>query len=184
MTLIGSVRTGMQSARTGGEFLPPRSVTEEYVERIGRLNTALHRLEFLLRVFLVRAEGPNPVVDINKVKVGDKVPETALTDYATLGQLIKRYNIHADSKIAIQQDDVVLLRDSLAHARIYSMTEQPPFRLVRFAKPINGMAEVTSVVENLDAAWLEANRQLIDGAIKKVWAAIAVSVLAPSKQRL
>ena len=47
MTLIGSVRTGMESVLTGGEFSPPRSAREEYVERIGILNTALHRLEFL-----------------------------------------------------------------------------------------------------------------------------------------
>jgi hypothetical protein len=180
MTLIGSILTGGQSALTGGDFVPPKSVREQYVERIGRLSTGLHRLEFLLRTFLVGAEGPNPVVDINTVRVGDKVPETALTDYAPLDQLIKRYNAHADVKVSIHRDDIVPLRDSLAHARIYSMTERPPFRLVRFGKPVGGTVEVISVVENLDEAWLEAKREVIEAAIKKVWASLAISLVSKS----
>ena len=59
------------------------------------------------------------------------------------------------------------------------MTDRPPFRLVRFEKPVGGTVEVMSVVENSDDAWLEAKRQVIESTeIKKLWAALAISVVS------
>lgn len=181
MTLIGSVLTGMQSTLTGAEYRPPKSVMEQYVEHLGRLSANLHSLELWLRAFLFTAEGhAKPGVDLRTVKVGDTFLENAMTDYASLGELIKRYNKLADSKIAVSKDDIVSLRDSLAHGRVHSNTWQPPFKLVTFAKPKDGKVTVTSV-ENLDAAWLEAKRKMIEDAIKKVGTAVAMLMLEPSK---
>ena len=102
MTLVGSVPTGGQSAPTGGEFVPPRSVREQYVERIGRLSTGLHRLEFLLRTFLVGAEGPSQVVNINTVTAWAtefrRPPSLTMRRWISF---IKRYNTHADARLAI-----------------------------------------------------------------------------------
>jgi hypothetical protein len=173
MTLIGSVETGMESAPTGAEYKSPKSMLEEYAERLGRLQTALHKLEFGLRSFLFRAEGPQPAVNLNTVKVGDKVPVTAMTDFASLTELVDRYNAKVDPRAAIGRD-VVELRNAIAHARIYSSTQQPPFRLVRLAKPVGGFAEVVNVVENLDAQWFDAHEGTVEKEVNKVfWLSLA-----------
>jgi hypothetical protein len=181
MTLIGSVPTGMESVPTGGEYEPPKSLLEDYVERLGRLQTALHKLEFGLRVFLFRAEGHQPVVDLNTVKIGDKVAVTALTDFASLKELVDRYNAKVDPRATIGRD-VVELRNAIAHARIFSFTQQPPFRLVRFGKPNGGLAEVMNVVDNLDAQWFTAHEALVEKEVKKVfWLSLADLLGEPPK---
>jgi hypothetical protein len=55
---------------------------------------------------------------------------------------------------------VVDLRNTLAHARIYSPIDQPPFRLVRFGKPDGGLVEVLRVVDNLGRKWFDAQAAL------------------------
>jgi len=181
MTLIGSVPTGMQSTLTGATYKPPKSLLEDYVERLGRLQSALHKVEFWLRSYLFRAEGPQPVVNLNTIKIGDKVPVTALTDFDSLGELVARFNAKADPNAAIGPG-VVDLRNTLAHARIYSPTEQPPFRLVRFGKPARGLVEVVSVVDNLDAKWFDAQAALVERETRKAfWLSMSNLIGAAAK---
>jgi len=168
MTLIGSVPTGMQSTLTGATYQSPRSLLEDYVERLGKLQSSLHKLEVWLRAYLFRAEGPQPIVNLNTIKIGDKVPVTALTDFASLRELLDRFNIKVDPNAAIGQG-VIDLRNTLAHARIFSPTDEPPFRLVRFGKPDGGLVEVVSVVDNLDAKWFDAQAALVARETKKAF---------------
>jgi hypothetical protein len=165
----------MESTLTGAEYKTAKSLLEEYVERLGRLQTALHTLEFWLRRYLFRAEGPHPTVNINAIKIGDKVPVTALTDFASLRELIARYNATVDPR-AVIGPSVVELRNALAHARVFSPTGQPPFRLLRFAKPDGGLAEVENVVDNLDAKWFEVQTTLVESETKNVFVLSALEL--------
>jgi hypothetical protein len=174
--MIGSVLTGMESTETGAEYKPPKTMLEEYVERLGKLQTALHTLEFWLRLYLFRTEGPYPTVNLDTIKIGDKVRETALTDFASLRELVGRYNAKVEAQATIGPA-AIDLRNALAHARIFSPTGQPPFRLLRFAKPAGGLAEVENVVDNLDAQWFEVQTALVESETRKVYVLSALEFL-------
>jgi len=62
---------------------------DKYAERLGKLMSNLHSLEFALRAFLLKFnEGTEPKVDLDKLQVGDTVPANSFTSYASLGNLV------------------------------------------------------------------------------------------------
>ena len=163
MTLIGSVPTGMWSAPTGGEFRPLKTILEQYFEELGKMSGGLHTFEIALRQFLFHHEGSAPFIDLEKLSVGDPVPENALTDYSSLGPLIERYNravAPRDHALLLPKDQIVNLRDALAHGRVLSKTGAPPFRLVTFSNPRKGQIKVQMVVA-LDAPWLQSQQRIL-----------------------
>lgn len=166
-SLIGSVPTGQESVETGGQYKPPKSMLEVYVERLGILQAGLHKLELWLRVYLLDAEAPQSNTDLKTLKAGQKVPVSAFTDFASLRELVGRFNAKVDPGGAIEMK-VVDLRNSLAHARIFSDTSHPPFKLMRFGKPNGDLVEVIDVVD-LDASWFDAQTRLVHDESSKVF---------------
>ncbi len=147
----------------------------EFVRGLGTVLGNLLSLELMLREFLFHEAGEVPYVNLDLVNIGDVVPENALTDYSTLGRLIDRYNaivVLRDVTLTINKDDVLSLRDALAHGRVYGQTPAPPLRLLKFSDPKKGPIKV-EFAETLDPTWLNKQRQMLLENLRTVISAFA-----------
>ena len=128
--------------------------TNDTLQGIGKILSNLQSLEFALRLFLYELQKAHhsswsePLM-LESLSVGDWVPETPLTDYDTLGQLIKKVNaeIGAQGVCDLVDESVVELRDAIAHGRVSSLRPDGPFSMLKFSKPHNGKVRVTVAVE-------------------------------------
>jgi hypothetical protein len=129
----------------------------EYVVLLGKLKSNLISLETILRFYILKKEGDDQnFVDPSKANVGDLVEKNAFTNYDMLSSLIKKYNKYHNNTEAIDENDIVSIRDLLAHGRAYSLKEDIfPLTIIKF-KPENsnnlGKVEV-SHKEILDKRW-------------------------------
>lgn len=139
---------------------------EEHTLNLGKLIVNLHSLEFSLRVFLCEAH-KEPFLTPN---IGHKsVTETHLTNYDSLGQLIKKYNdmvTTANAQFLVDKA-VVELRDAIVHGRVMSQTQNPPLRIFKFNKPNGGLVDV-AYDQTMDQPWYDSSRRFVYEQIKKV----------------
>jgi hypothetical protein len=139
---------------------------EDHNLRVGQLVTNLGSLETVLRLFLAEANGQQ----LSIPKQGDKsAPLSFLTSWDSLGQLVERFNdaLSAEEQKCRIDNDVVDLRDALAHGRLLSLTPEPPFTLYRFGKAANGQVPVESI-ETIDEQWLKHKIKQTYDEVQKV----------------
>jgi len=134
---------------------------------IGRLVWNLWSLEWMLRNVLYVLKRP-PHTELSRPEVlfaaniGDRLPENALTSYASLGLLIDAYNETAKNPV---DRSLVTLRDTIAHGRVLAKDyESPQFALVKFTRPYGSRVDVETRYE-LTFDWM-------NGQIKRVGEAI------------
>ncbi len=149
---------------------------EEYAYYLGRLHSSLTTFEFALRGYLY-AKGNPPHnsfpfdVSFTHLKIGDIVPENALTDYSTLTQLIDRYNALMKPVYpeAIVDISIVNLRDALAHGRIITNDPTKDLVLLKFSKPIKGSdSAIVTYSQELTIEWLDQQVEHIYAEIIKI----------------
>jgi hypothetical protein len=128
--------------------------SDDTPQGIGKVLSNLQALEFVIRLFLYELKKTDSNLqiqsfDLQSLSAGKWVPETPLTNYDTLGQLIKKLNAELrDRGISSQVDpSVVGLRDAIAHGRVLSLRPEGPFSILKFSKPVNGKVQVTVAVE-------------------------------------
>jgi len=118
-----------------------------HAEHLGGVIGNLQSLEFSIRLCL--SQRPDSLVrstytdDFRNAPVGTLVPESDMSSYAPLGQLIKKFNElfgHFGSTI---DPTLVDLRDALAHGRVFAGPDEEHFRIVKFDRPINGSARLS-----------------------------------------
>jgi hypothetical protein len=121
---------------------------------IGRIIINLLSLEFALRLFLYEfhktdSNEQDQSFDLQSLCVGDWVPETPLTNYDTLGKLIKKVNTKLLERNYSEQIDpsIIKFRDALAHGRVLSLQPNGPFSVIKFSKPLNGKVKVEVTVK-------------------------------------
>lgn len=122
---------------------------DEYARHLGGLLTNYHGLEFFLRLFLLGLEDAQPIglphgTDVYSLPVGTDVPLSDLTSYDSLGNLIDKYNDHAE-EVGLSTIDrsLVDVRDALAHGRVSATDPSDIMRLIKFSRPNNGSVTVT-----------------------------------------
>jgi hypothetical protein len=151
---------------------------DEHVQRLGKVVGNLQSLEFALRGALANMHGsrkvhPDHGVDVLAFPVGSVVPESDLTDYASLGKLVEMFNLGAlASGGRTVNTHVVELRDALAHGRTYTHNREFPLRLVKFDKPRDGKVRV-AYSEVMDHAWFDRQRDLLNDCIDAVRPSLA-----------
>lgn len=146
------------------------SASDQIIFAIGKIITNIQSLEFVLRLFLYETVGPkDPLIQFGKLSVGDKVPETPITNYDSLNNLIKKVNEQLQILGINDQIDKTLvdLRDSIAHGRAMSSDPNGISRLFKFSKPSRGFVEVDTSVD-LTQKWLSDQVTHIFGEIQKV----------------
>ena len=70
------------------------------------------------------------------------VPDNALTNWDTLRDLIQKYNKLPISKGLTIDENLVDIRDAIAHGRVFSSTPDGINQLLRFKKPTKNGVEV------------------------------------------
>ncbi len=143
---------------------------EMHALQLGKLVGNLMSLELLLRCVLAELEPDGPQVGL-ELKVGDRVPEAAISDYCALGQIIRRYSSAVPSADWIDERLIVDVRDAVAHGRASTVVENTPLTLVKFGKPdkASRTVEVMAVI-TMDEGWFQANVKAIAVAMEKVYA--------------
>jgi hypothetical protein len=139
---------------------------DDHARGVGRIVTNLEALEFVVRIFLTKAnnqklEFPTPETT--------ELSETFVTNYMSLDELIKEYNatLSPTEQIHCVDTQVVKIRDAFAHGRIYSNSESFPIALYKFSKPKDGKAAV-EYAETLTIDWLKQKGDLIHAQTGKV----------------
>jgi hypothetical protein len=145
----------------------------EHIVHVGELVVLFQSLEFLLRIFLqelpsARPHGIPHGTDQYSFPVGTVLPESEITSYDSLGQLIDKFNlVMADKSLPQIDPKLVELRDALAHGRVSSPYPDKIMRLMKFSKPKAGMVTVT-YNEIMTLEWFQSHRDKINYAVDLV----------------
>ncbi len=152
---------------------------DEYARKLGALIANLHSFEFVLRAYLAKRPGAQPIgvahgVDIFEQPVGTVFDESDLTSYDSLGQFLRKFNADMRQQGAAQVDeDLINLRDALAHGRVSASAQGDTLRLIKFdQRDAQGRVRL-KFTALLTADWFSAQT-------KRVYEAIA---LVDSKMR-
>ncbi len=149
---------------------------DRHVRKLGALVADLQSMEFFLRGFLstVHQADANGLLlgmpqHMVSLKVGQNVPENFMTDYRTLGQLVDQYNAYVDGRDAslMLDKETVVLRDALAHGRVFQEDGYQHFQLLKFDKPTHGQVRVT-FSQTMDDAWFKGHTSLVIDQCRKI----------------
>jgi len=151
------------------------SEAEKHALNLGKLVGNFQSLEFALRAFLTndeiaqRGSLPQSATNMHDMNEGDIVPENALTNYDTLGQLIKKYNGHPKILSASLTIDETLvdIRDAIAHGRVSAEMPSSSLKLLKFDKPKNGQVRVTFSV-TMTKEWFGEQIKRVYNAVLRV----------------
>lgn len=115
---------------------------DEHARQLGGLVANFQSLEFVLRVFLQGSAPLNGIpygTDIYSFPIGTVLPKNELTNYDSLGKLIRRFNAEMTVQGRPEIDSsLVEVRDALAHGRVSGAAEDKNLRLLKFSTPKNG----------------------------------------------
>jgi hypothetical protein len=137
---------------------------------VGRIVTNLQSLEFVLRLFLSESVGRvDASIHIDRLKVGDVVTESHLTNYDSLREVIRKANARLQELGLAERVDesAVATRDGPAHGRVFTTDLDKPFRLIKFDRLQNGQVPVAMVID-LNEDWLKNEVARTGGEILKV----------------
>lgn len=139
---------------------------EEHAYNLGSVVANLQSFEFGLRLFLCVAHN-EPIKIPSRGQITG--PETYLTNYDSLSELIKKYNDIASSKFPhlTLDSSVVEIRDALAHGRTLSPASDPPVRIFKFDRPRNGIVNVV-YDQMMDRQWRDQSLKVILEQISKL----------------
>jgi hypothetical protein len=140
---------------------------EDHLRLTGTINLNLQALEFTLRLFLLKAhkqllDWPKPTDTI--------VSENYFTNYLSLDPVIDHYHdaLTADEKKTFMVDkNVVTVRDTFAHGRLYNPTEGFPASLWKFGRAKDGRVPASNV--RLTKDWLVKTSNNIDAQRRRVF---------------
>jgi hypothetical protein len=136
---------------------------KDHCLNIGYIHTNLVALETSLRFFLLKANKET----FTSPKLEDtEVPLSHLTNYASLGWLIKEYNSKLDPLETAQftiDNESERIRDALAHGRLVAPTKEYPLTLWKFGHVKSGRVPIeynqVLTMEWLEKTWKAINQQ-------------------------
>ena len=145
----------------------------EHAQSLGRVVSNLLALETWIRHALLQ-HSPNrnrpTKLSIKTLAIGSVVPIHELTNYKTLGALLKEFNLlqRRLGREIIDEDEIVKLRDALAHGRVVAESDEVfPVRLIKFSAENRADSTVTvTYSEVLDEDWFDEQLFLTKQAIR------------------
>ena len=148
---------------------------DKYALGLGRLIANLLSLEYILRIYLLDEELGGDFGEkfpqykrLNELKVNEKVPRNAFTEWDDLSDLIQKYNEHIGN-VSVIDCSIVNLRHALVHGRVSSPTPEGPLSLLKFTRPTKKDKHV--LVEcnySLTISWITEQTQKVFGEMMKV----------------
>ena len=148
---------------------------DEHALHLGGLLGNFHSLEFLLRVFLSKLPGAQPIgvppgTDIYLSPIGTLLPVSDVTSYDSLGQLLQKFNTQMQLQGRTELDvTLVDLRDALAHGRASAAMVEDSLRVVKFDKPQAGSVRV-AFNAIMSEQWFVEQKKRVYEALQRVYA--------------
>lgn len=147
----------------------------EHASYLGQLVANFQCLETWLRLALLKLETTQHAhaeTEFERIAVGASLAENELTDYASLGELIQRFNTRMTAKGAKAVNvALVSVRDAIAHGRVIGTASGFPLRLLKFSKPKAGHATLV-FNEVMDRNWFNLQILRTHRAIERVRAEV------------
>jgi hypothetical protein len=114
-----------------------------YAEYLGAFWMAFNGLELMIRIYLARRSGvgTSQLMQLLNPTQGDTLPETPLTDWSMFRSLCTRFNESVPNSFKIDFDDIVALRDAMAHGRV-SGDNSGLMIVTKYSKPQSGKVNV------------------------------------------
>lgn len=141
---------------------------------LGDLITNLWGLETVVRRYLVLRNGEE-YYNLDKNEIGDLLNKNYFTDYSSLEPLIDKYNNFCEKDYQkINKEEVLDIRDLLAHARVHIVNEgelDAKFYLVKFSKSDKlGRVKLINKVDpnKEESLWLKESIKKISLELRKV----------------
>ncbi len=153
-----------------------QKLLDDYARNLGKVVGNLHSLEIMLRLFLHKVElnrygATPPEVSLDNIKAGNVLPENYLTNWDSLGDLVKKYNDSVTYRGVLElcvDEIVVKLRDTFAHGRVLGKQPEPPFQIYKFEKPTGTHEVRVEYVANLTEKELAVYIHHVREQIEKV----------------
>ena len=151
---------------------------DEHCKLLGKLVGNLQSLEFILRAFLQELPSARPIgiaygTGVYAFPVGTELPESELTSYDSLRDLIKSFNAEMQTRgLPTIDQTIVELRDALAHGRVSSCTPDESMRLLKFSKPCKGFVRVV-FNEQMTTDWFRIQIKRVLEAVLAVYAVMS-----------
>jgi len=153
-------------------LLPPAEI--KHAEYLGRLITNLHTLETTIRDFLLTAsEGlkssTKHAQNLRNLRIGQSVPLNPFTSYDDLRTLIIKYTkfVKTTADELIVDENIVNLRDAIAHGRVFAFEPSYPLVLLKFSKPKSGQVKV-EFNATMTPEWFDTNIKRAKTELSKV----------------
>lgn len=146
---------------------------------LGKIVANIQAIEFIMRDLLfVKERGVEYVKRYNEtlktLNSGDLVEINSLTNYDTLNKLVANYNNlikFIDTNLCID-NDIVTLRNVIAHGRVFGLSALTPPLLMKFSQPMKTDKSIVKVTYNVEMTpqWFREQLKLttdIFGKVKK-----------------
>jgi hypothetical protein len=165
------------NTRIIGGSMSDLSPFELHALRLGKLLGNLQSIEMGARLFLDKVDvqrASQILISLPQLKEGDWVECSPLTNGQDLRQVLERFNKFAPEQ-RIEVDQIVRLRDALAHGRVFgygSMQVAKSLRLLKFARKENTGKVQVVMVEDMTEKWFDENLEFLKDALEKIRTAL------------
>lgn len=148
---------------------------ERHALNLGKLIGNLQTIEMAARLAIVKldkASGDRVQAQLPQVKIDELVELNAFTNKDDLNQTLEKYNKWASLDCRVDRKPIVMLRDALAHGRIFGTGSMKYLRLLKFSQKANdGKVAVVLAVDMTDE-WFQESLLLLTQAIAKITKAL------------
>ncbi|MBY0498883.1 MAG: hypothetical protein K2P74_04590 [Nitrosomonas sp.] len=156
---------------------------DDHAKQLGGLVGNFQSLEFMLRSFLFLQNGAPEGKDIYSFRVGESLPVSELTNWDSLGELIRKFNEEVNKyDLAKIDKEIVEIRDALAHGRVSACDPSDNLRLLKFDRPRNNQVKVL-FNEAMTESWFVSQKKRVADAIQLVSKAMEVICVVKVEQK-
>lgn len=149
---------------------------ELHALNLGKLVGNLLTIEMAARMFLAKHEEEfqsRITTQLPRVSEGDLVESDAFTNSDDLRQTLEKYNKRVPSKeLACPIDEIVSLRDALAHGRTFGFGEMPHLRLLKFSRKATEGKYRVELAQDMSASWFLHKNSVLESATEKLTQAL------------
>lgn len=144
---------------------------ERHALNLGKLVGNLLTIEMAARMFIAKHDEKSSSIfstQLPTVKAGDLVENDAFTNPDDLRQTLRKYNKRTPSEYKVPIDEIVDLRDAIAHGRSFGFGNMKHLRLLKFSRKKIGEKVKVDLVKDMDDEWFAVNICLLNTAIDKL----------------
>lgn len=147
---------------------------ENHSKHLGILWTEINSLESATRLFMCEQSGDNDVylqlTTLSQVELGSEVSRSYFTRWIQFGNLVEDFNKVARASNFVEiPEQIVGLRNALAHGRVFAASDKSPIRIQNF-EAVNDQRMRVSYSAVLTEHWVMEQRNLIKTSTMCVYA--------------